>query len=255
MLIILSPAKKQDFIRQFPEIDATQPTMKASVKNLLGSLTQLNQAQIANLMSISPKLAELNYQRFQDFNPSSYNRNNAKQAVLAFQGDVYQGLQADDFSENDFVFAQDHLRILSGLYGLLRPLDLIQPYRLEMKTPLKNSKGHNLYEFWGDKLTLAVNKILASHNTKVLINLASGEYFKAIPQTKLDGKLLTIQFKEKKGDDYKVIGIHAKKARGLMTRYIIKNKVKSVKKIQQFSESDYRFSAALSDENTFVFIR
>lgn len=255
MIIVLSPAKKQDFLTTHPDISTSKPQMLSDIKLLVKELQTYSPLKLKKLMSVSDKLAQLNFERYQDFKPSSFTLSNSKQAAFAFQGDVYQGLMINDFTAKQRAFAQDHLLILSGLYGYLRPLDLIQPYRLEMKTALKNSRGANLYEFWGNKITKAINSALASHKNKLLINLASNEYFKAIQPNDIDGKLINIHFKEYKNGAYKVIGIHAKRARGLMARFIMKNSIDSLARIKKFTDNDYRFNTTLSTDDTLVFTR
>ncbi len=205
-------------------------------------------------MSISDNLATLNAQRYESYE-QPFSLDNAKQSVLAFKGDVYNGLNTDGLTPNDLRFAQEHLRILSGLYGLLRPLDLIQPYRLEMGTKLKNKKGKDLYAFWGNKITELLNEDLATQKDKILVNLASKEYFKAIQPRDLEGKLLTISFKEYRDDKYKVIAFNAKKARGLMSRFIIQKRIMDVEKIKTFDLEDYFFNPDLSDDKEWVFTR
>ncbi len=178
----------------------------------MGQLRQLSALDIAEMMKVSMKIAELNFDRFEAWK-RPFTLKNSKQALLAFKGDVYSGLNAADFSEDDLVFAQDHLRILSGLYGLLRPLDLMQPYRLEMGRKLETACGNTLYKFWGEALTRGLNKVLSGQKRPVLINLASNEYFKAVKPELLEGQLINPVFKERKGETYKIIGIHDKKAR------------------------------------------
>jgi cytoplasmic iron level regulating protein YaaA (DUF328/UPF0246 family) len=211
-------------------------------------------AKISSLMKISDKLAGLNADRYAQWS-TPFNADNAKQAVLAFNGDVYIGLQAQTFEQQDFDFAQQHLRILSGLYGLLKPLDLMQAYRLEMGTKLATSRGKNLYEFWGDIITTKLNKDLAAQGDNVLINLASNEYFKAVKPRNLDGMIVNPVFKDEKNGEYKIISFYAKKARGLMARYIIKNRLDDVSQLRNFDLEGYSFSAALSTPEQPVFVR
>lgn len=255
MLILLSPAKKQDFATQHPQIDATKPLAAKEAAILVNALKTLKKAQIVKLMHVSDKIAELNYQRFQDFNPSTYNRNNAKQAIFAFRGDAYRALDVDTLKPKALHFLQQHLIILSGLYGYLRPLDLIQPYRLEMKTALNNPRGKDLYQFWNGRIAKGLATLLAPHKNKTIINLASAEYFKAVSQAIDPQSILTITFKEKKGSDYKVIGINAKRARGAMTRYIAEHNITTPKKLMAFDKDGYAFNAALSSEREWVFTR
>lgn len=251
MLMIISPSKTQNFDPP-PVIDYTMPTQTAQTQTLVQQLRQYSPEDLGKLMKISPKLSDLNWQRYHDFQ-DSFTPENAKQALLAFKGDVYNGIEVDTYSQDDFAFAQKHLRILSGLYGLLKPLDLIQPYRLEMGTKLQTEKGKTLYDFWGDQLTEALNADLDPDAT--LVNLASGEYFKAIQPQKLKGKVLHIAFKENKNGTYKVIGIHAKRARGLMVNYAVQNRITDPEGLQGFDVEGYIFNPSLSEEAEWVFCR
>ncbi|SMN16026.1 UPF0246 protein YaaA [uncultured Candidatus Thioglobus sp.] len=249
MLAVISPSKTQDF--STPDIhDHTFTRQLDESKVLVNILKDKTQSELIKLMSISEKLATLNYGRFQDFS-TPFNFKNSKQALLAFKGDVYTGIDVPNLSKKDLEFAQNHLRMLSGLYGVIRPLDLIAPYRLEMGTRLENPKGKNLYEFWGDK----ISKVLNEDEPEVIINLASNEYFKGIDQKALKAKIINIAFKEFKGDKYKIIGIYAKRARGLMVQYIIKNRIKNPQDLKAFSMEDYRFREDMSDSTTWVFTR
>ena len=205
-------------------------------------------------MKISDKLAELNYQRFQDFE-TPFTPDNAKQALLVFKGDVYRGMNVEDYSEEELAFAQKHLRILSGLYGVLRPLDLMQPYRLEMGTKLETQTGKNLYEFWGDRLSQLINGDLEKEPDPCLVNLASNEYFKSIDRKSLKARVLNIAFKENKGGKYKVVAIHAKRARGLMVDYVIRNRIEAPEGMKDFDAEGYQYSEALSDSDNWVFCR
>ncbi|MEG2043286.1 MAG: peroxide stress protein YaaA, partial [Hafnia sp.] len=224
MLIIISPAKTLDYESPLATTRFTQPELLDRSAELMEYCRELTPAQIGSLMKISDKLAGLNAARFAEWQPN-FTPENARQAILAFKGDVYTGLQAEDFSEQDFDFAQQHLRMLSGLYGLLRPLDLMMPYRLEMGIKLHNAKGNDLYSFWGDLLTEKLNQQLKAQGDNVLINLASDEYFKAVKPAKLDGQLIKPVFLDEKGGKFKVISFYAKKARGLMSRFIIQNQL------------------------------
>ena len=205
-------------------------------------------------MGISPKLAQLNVQRFSDWKPP-FNPSNAKQAILAFKGDVYMGLDAETYNARDFTFAQKNLRILSGLYGLLRPLDLIQPYRLEMGTRLENKRGKDLYDFWGDRITLHLVDELNHHRNKTLINLASNEYFKSVNTSLLPARLITPVFKDYSKGSYKVLSFFAKKARGAMASFIIKNRVSKPDELKDFDIDGYKFNLDLTIENQWVFTR
>lgn len=250
MLALLSPSKTLDEAPIKPLKSASLPLFLSHSNLLINNLKSLSEKNVSALMGISPKLAALNSTRFKSFS-TPFTPKNAKPAVLMFKGDVYAGLRADQFSAADLTFAQEHLRILSGLYGILRPLDLIQPYRLEMGTSLKNPKGNNLYKFWGDSITEALNNA----KTSTIINLASEEYFKAVHPQKLTAPLITPVFKEKKGKEYKVIGLFAKKARGMMVRYLIENRLKNPQDLKCFNTDGYSFNAALSSQDRWVFTR
>ncbi len=202
-------------------------------------------------MGISENLANLNEERFKTFQ-KDYNFENSKQALLAFKGDVYTKIEVDSFTKEDFEFAQEHLRILSGLYGLLKPMDLIQPYRLEMGTRLENKKGKNLYEFWDKKIAKAINEAAGD---KVIVNLASQEYFKAVDLKTVKSPIITIHFKEYKNDNYQVIGFFAKQARGMMVDYAIKNRITDPSELKLFNIEGYEFSETLSDKGNWVFVR
>lgn len=254
MLIVISPAKTLDFDTPSPLKKFTQPIFLDHAQELIDTLRAYDPTQISQLMGISDKLGELNWQRFQEWIPT-FTPDNAKPALLAFRGDVYTGLDADSFTRADFDYAQKHLRILSGLYGLLKPLDLMQAYRLEMSTTLRNARGRNLYEFWGDQITEALNLELAKLKKPVLINLASEEYFKAVRPKRLAGEVLTPHFKERKGSDYKIVSFYAKKARGLMSAYILKHRIETLDGLKEFAVDGYCFNAGLSSERDWVFTR
>ena len=254
MLIVISPAKTLDFETPVATKKFSQPLFLDQSALLVDELRQLDPSQISALMAISSKLGELNHQRFMNWS-TPFAPSNAKQALFAFRGDVYTGLDADSFSATDLTFAQNHLRILSGLYGVLKPLDLMQPYRLEMGTALPNARGKNLYAFWGESITSALNQELAKRRTKVLINLASGEYFKAVHPKALAVEVITPIFKERKGDDYKIVSFFAKKARGLMAAYIVKNRLRQIEAIKSFAQAGYRYNAHYSSGNDWVFTR
>jgi len=255
MLALLSPAKSQDFDTPAPITQTTQPTFKTEIKTLVDTCRQLNKAEIAKLMHISPKLAQLNYERFQNFDTAHFDQINAKQSLFSFQGDVYKGLDAASLTEEDIKFAQQSLVMISGLYGLLRPLDLMQPYRLEMKTSLKNPRGKDLYAFWGNTLSQQLNTWLGSHTNKTIINLASNEYWRAINNKILDADIIQIDFKEAKDGSFKTIGIHAKRARGLMARHIIRHQLNSPNALKHFTEAGYVYNTELSKPNHLVFTR
>lgn len=254
MLTIISPAKTLDYESELATKRFTQPDLLDKSSQLIAIAKKLSPAEIASLMGISDKLAHLNAERFNDWQPD-FSPKNARQAILAFKGDVYTGLQAENFSEKDFDFAQQHLRMLSGLYGLLRPLDLMQPYRLEMGIRLNNPQGTNLYAFWGDLLTEKLNAVLKEQGDNILVNLASDEYFKAVKPAKLDAEIIKPVFLDQKNGNYKVISFYAKKARGLMSRFIIKERLTQRKQLQEFSLEGYQFDAARSGGNELVFTR
>ncbi len=250
MLLVISPAKTLDFSN--PEYSShTQLDFPTEVKDLVGVLRKKSASQISKLMHLSDSLAGLNEERYKTFN-ETFSPENSKQALLAFKGEVYAKMEADQFSAEDLEFAQQHLRILSGLYGLLKPLDLIQPYRLEMGTPLKTKKGSNLYQYWGNKISKALNEV---GQGKILVNLASQEYFKAVDQKTLKLPVITIHFKEHKDGKYQVVGFFAKQARGLMARYAILNRITDPEQLKVFREEGYEFSASLSSAQDWVFVR
>ena len=254
MLIIISPAKKLDF-ESLPQTDEfSMPDCLDDASELIDTLRGYSAKQLEKLMHLSSNLAQLNYDRYHDWS-QPFTPQNAKQSVLTFKGDVYAGMNIESFSDDDLAFTQEHLRILSGLYGLLRPLDLMQPYRLEMGTKLKNNRGKNLYEFWGQTITDLLNKQLQAIGSDTLVNLASNEYYKSVKPKAINGSVITPIFKEKKNDAYKVIGIYAKKARGMMSAYILKNKLENVEDIKQFNEAGYAFNKDLSTDTDWVFTR
>jgi cytoplasmic iron level regulating protein YaaA (DUF328/UPF0246 family) len=254
MLIVVSPAKNLDYQSTPVTKDFTQPTLLDQSQLLINKCRQLSPAKISSLMKISDKLAGLNADRYAQWS-TPFDLGNAKQALLAFNGDVYTGLQAQSFDQQDFDFAQQHMRILSGLYGLLKPLDLMQAYRLEMGTKLTTKRGKNLYEFWGDIITTKLNKDLAAQGDNVLINLASNEYFKAVKPKDLDGMIVNPVFKDEKNGQFKIISFYAKKARGLMARYIIKNRLSDVSQLQNFDLEGYRYDPQQSTTEHPVFMR
>jgi cytoplasmic iron level regulating protein YaaA (DUF328/UPF0246 family) len=254
MLLIISPAKTLDFENASHTELFTQGDFLVHAETLISQLQNLNPDNISALMKISPKLGELNHHRFMNWS-RPFTPDNAKAAVLAFRGDVYTGLNADSFDRDDFNFAQQHLRILSGLYGLLRPLDLIQPYRLEMGTRFENKDGKNLYEFWDTKITQALNKQLTEIDSQILVNLASNEYFSAVKTKTLNADIITPVFKDYKNDKYKIISFYAKKARGLMAAYIIKQRISNVEHLKAFDSEGYYFSSEQSTAREWVFLR
>ena len=258
MKIVISPAKTLDFETPAKTEVFSQPDYLDHSQQLINELKELSQADVATLMKLSDKLAALNVARFGSWS-QPFQPDNAKQALLAFKGDVYTGLDAESFSEQDFDFAQNHLRILSGLYGLLRPLDLIQPYRLEMGTKFANSKGKDLYQFWGNQLTEALNQEFAQEEKEqgkaVLVNLASNEYFKAVKAKELNARIITPVFKDWKNGQYKMISFYAKKARGLMSAYIIQNQLTEPEQLKGFDLEGYYFSEEQSKGDQWCFLR
>ncbi|WP_109419248.1 peroxide stress protein YaaA [Proteus terrae] len=254
MLITISPAKTLDFESPLATTHFTQPELLKYSQQLIKECRKLSSSDIASLMKISDKLAGLNAARFGEWQPN-FTPENARQAILAFKGDVYTGMQAELFSEDDFQFAQQHLRMLSGLYGVLRPLDLMQPYRLEMGIKLKNSKGSDLYQFWGNTITETLNKALEEQGDNILINLASDEYFKSVNPKKLNAEIVKPVFLDEKNGKYKVISFYAKKARGLMSRFIIQEKLTNKVQLKEFDLEGYQFNSAESEGNTLVFKR
>lgn len=254
MLIVISPAKTLDYDSPAATKKFTQAQFLDKSEVLIDVLKDHTAPMISKLMKISPKLAELNRDRYQTWS-RPFKKSNAKQAVLAFKGDVYMGLDVNSFSDPDFAYAQDHLRILSGLYGLLRPLDLMQPYRLEMGTRLKNPKGSNLYDFWGMTITDKLNKELKKNNSQVLLNLASNEYFKSVKPEQIKVDVVTPVFKDWKNGQYKLISFFAKKARGLMAAWVIKNEITDPEDLVNFDVDGYRYSLEESDALNPVFLR
>jgi cytoplasmic iron level regulating protein YaaA (DUF328/UPF0246 family) len=267
MLMIVSPAKNLDFESSLPIQAFTQPSMLGDAKALVKTCKKLAPSDLASLMHISDKLSILNAERFSSFT-TPFTPENARQSIFAFNGDVYTGLDAKSLSEDDIQFAQKHLRILSGLYGLLRPLDLMQPYRLEMGTKLENTRGKSLYEFWGNSITQELNKALkdASDETSravstdakgsnILINLASNEYFNSVKKKLLGATIITPHFKDEKNGQYKIISFYAKKARGLMARYIIENRITCATALKNFDSVGYQYNASESTATELVFKR
>ena len=254
MLIVISPAKKLDYSSPVAAKNHSQPELLDHSAELLQGLKKLSPQDVCALMGLSDNLGALNYERFQAWD-RPFTEDNAKPAVLAFKGDVYKGLDADSMTEKQLEWAQGHLRILSGLYGLLRPMDLMQPYRLEMGTKFANQRGKDLYQFWGNIITDEINSLLSNAKSPVLLNLASNEYFKSVQQKNIAGRIVTPVFMDKKGDKYKIISFYAKKARGLMSAFIIKNKVTAVDGIKKFNVDGYSFNSAMTDGDSWVFTR
>ncbi|NND55482.1 MAG: peroxide stress protein YaaA [Gammaproteobacteria bacterium] len=254
MLILISPAKTLDFETAPATRTATQPAFLDQSEELVHKLQGLTPRKISTLMGISEKLGTLNYERYVDWQ-RPFTKGNAKQALLAFKGDVYTGLEADTFSAAEFKFAQKHLRILSGLYGVLRPLDLIQPYRLEMGTKFSNPRGKTLYEFWGDRITDNLNAQLKSLKSDVVLNLASNEYFKSIDKKALQADVIAPAFKDLKNGKYKIISFYAKKARGQMAAWVIRRGITDPKQLKKFKVDGYSYCADMSTPGTPTFIR
>jgi len=254
MLITISPAKKLDYSTPAPASGFTLPVHLNKAAELVAVMRDKDSFDIADLMKLSMKLADLNMQRYQDWH-TPFTPDNAKQALFAFCGDVYQGLDAATLKADDIDYAQHHLRILSGLYGVLRPLDLMQPYRLEMGTRLATDYGRNLYQFWGDTITDTINQALADQGDDVLINLASNEYFSAINTANIKGRIITPVFREYRKGAYRIISFNAKKARGLMSRFIIEHRIDDPEAIKTFDLADYSFNPELSSPDEFIFTR
>ncbi|HFZ8994971.1 TPA: peroxide stress protein YaaA [Citrobacter freundii] len=254
MLILISPAKTLDYQSPLATARYTLPELLDDSQQLIHEARKLSAPQIGKLMGISDKLADLNATRFHDWQPE-FSPDNARQAILAFKGDVYTGLQAETFNDADFDFAQQHLRILSGLYGVLRPLDLMQPYRLEMGIRLDNPRGKDLYQFWGDTITGKLNDALESQGDRVVINLASDEYFKSVQPKKLNAEVIKPVFLDEKNGKFKVISFYAKKARGLMSRYIIENRLTKPEQLTAFNSEGYYYDETASAQGELVFKR
>jgi cytoplasmic iron level regulating protein YaaA (DUF328/UPF0246 family) len=253
MLLIISPAKSLN--SEKAELEKyTLPVFLKNSKELVGILKKNKVSDLMKLMDISENIAVVNYQRFRDFN-TDFNPDNAKQALIHFDGDVYDGIAAGDFTNEDFEFAQNNVRILSGLYGVLKPLDLMQAYRLEMGTALTNKNGKNLYAYWGDKITDELNRCIVSEGHKQVLNLASVEYWSAVKPNKLKAEVIEIQFKENRNGLYKVISFNAKKARGMMCRFVIKEMLRNPEEIKNFKLENYSFNEELSNEKEWIFTR
>lgn len=254
MLIVISPAKTLDFETPPGTRKSTQPQLLDRSAELVEDMQALSPDDIRGLMGVSDKIAELNHQRFMNWS-RPFDLDNAKQSILAFKGDVYTGLQAETLDSKQLSFAQQHLRILSGLYGLLRPLDLMQPYRLEMGVKFANRGGKNLYEFWGEDITLGLNAQLKKLKSDVLVNLASNEYFKSVKAGSLNAEVITPVFKDLKSGKYKIISFYAKKARGQMARFIIENAIEDPAGLKGFDTDGYRYDAKQSTARELVFTR
>jgi cytoplasmic iron level regulating protein YaaA (DUF328/UPF0246 family) len=256
MIIVLSPAKSLDYETPPHVKKHTLPDFVDDAAELIGGLRRLSPQDIASLMDISDQLAHLNFQRYADWSPT-FDASNSKQAVLAFNGDVYEGFDAKSLSASDLDYAQQHVRVLSGLYGLLRPLDLLQPYRLEMGTRFENNRGKDLYAFWGARITQALNQQLDKKKagSRALINCASTEYFKSVKPKLLAAPVITPVFEDWKGGRYKIISFHAKRARGLMARYAVENRFDTPEQLKTFDSEGYAFDEDASNDSTYVFRR
>ena len=255
MILLLSPAKIQNFTSQQYVNDYTLPAFLDSAEILVHKIKQLSRTELAELLDINSNLAQLNADRHFNWQVP-FTTKNAKQTVFVFNGEVFRGLDAGSFTPDEFVYLQSHLRILSGLYGVLRPLDLIQPYRLDVSTRLDTGTGKNLYAFWGNLITEALNEAIKdSGGPQVLLNLASGEYFKCINRRKLEAEVIDFDFLENKNNSYKPIVVYIKKARGLMVRYVIQNRIENVDDLKGFNEDGYWFNTGLSTEKKLVFTR
>lgn len=254
MLFVLSPAKNLNEKDPAPIGRHTLPDLLPEAERLMAELRQLAPHQLAELMHVSDKIALLNAERNAAWH-TPFTPENAKQAVYMFNGDVYEGLSAETLDSDGIDYLQRHVRLLSGLYGLLRPLDLMQPYRLEMGTPFANRRGKNLYEYWGGTITELLNRTLKEHKAGTLINLASQEYFKAVRPEKLDAGIITPVFKDEKNGQYKIISFYAKRARGLMVRYAAQNAIENAEQLKNFDLDGYQYNAAASNENEWIFQR
>jgi cytoplasmic iron level regulating protein YaaA (DUF328/UPF0246 family) len=254
MITVISPAKTLDFGAQCLTSKSSQPEFLDHSAELIAKLRTLKEGQLSELMGISEKLASLNAERYRDWS-QPFSEDNAKQALLAFKGDVYTGFDLESWAAKDFDYAQKHLRILSGLYGVLRPLDLMQAYRLEMGTGLATKRGKNLYAFWGTIITEAINDALAESKSKVLVNLASNEYFSSIVPGKLKADIVVPVFKDEKNGKYKIISFFAKKARGMMSDFILRNRIRKPVDLRGFDTAGYTFDEAGSSAREMVFLR
>lgn len=254
MLTLLSPSKTLDTSPAPQGLPTTQPRLEKDISVLLNRCRKLSARSLRRLMDLSEPLAQLNYERFQEIS-LPFTDENAKPCLLMFQGDVYKGLDAESLSPRDLEWAQDRLRIISGFYGLLRPLDLIQPYRLEMGTRLSNTRGKNLYRFWGTRLASALNTDLAELPETAVLDLASGEYSRAVPARYIESPVLSASFQEVRDGQPKTIGFLVKRARGLMARFVIENRIEDPRDLKDFSAEGYTYRADLSEEKRFVFTR
>ncbi|MBJ04460.1 MAG: hypothetical protein CMP65_00975 [Flavobacteriales bacterium] len=254
MITILSPAKTLDFETLNSSSQFTIPQFLSESDSLIKVLKKLSIKDISTTMKISHNLSEINYERFHNWT-SEFNLSNSKQSIFCFKGGVYIGLDVEKFSIDDLNYSQNYLRVLSGLHGVLRPLDLIKPYRLEMGTKLKTKKGKNLYDFWGEKITRSLNDCLLKNNSKQILNLASNEYFSSIVQNKLKASIIDVKFLDLKNNVYKTISFFAKKARGAMASFVIQNQIQNIEDLKKFNRLGYRFDVEKSQPNSLVFTR
>jgi len=255
MIVLLSPAKTLDYETPLPLQSFSVSEHLKKSEELIGELRKKDPQGLSGLMGLSDKLANLNFERNMNWEPPISPSEDSRQAIFAFKGDVYTGLSAYSLNKADFKFLDKHVRILSGLYGILKPLDLMSPYRLEMGTKLKNSKGKNLYDFWGSDISESINQSISTHKNKTILNLASVEYFSSVKQGSLAGKVVSPVFKDYKNGKYKIISFFAKKARGLMTRYLIENRIDSPDGLADFNCDGYKYSKSESTDQSPVFLR
>jgi cytoplasmic iron level regulating protein YaaA (DUF328/UPF0246 family) len=254
MIILMNSSKTLDFQQKARISKHTSPELEKDAGQLVKQLKKLSAADFSKLLKTSEKLTELNIQRYANWQTQA-KKSNAKQALLAFRGDIYSGMDVDDYKIKDFNFAQKHVRILSGLYGILRPLDLIQPYRLEMATQLATARGKNIYDFWRTRINEILKALLKQEKSGVLVNLCSQEYFKAVKSDLLDVKVITPAFKEFKDGSYRFVTIYAKKARGLMCNFIIQNHLNRLEDLKLFNAAGYQFNKNISSDTEYVFTR
>ena len=255
MLILVSPAKTLDYESELDVKDFSVAPLLSDSELLIKELQQKNPDDLSSLMGLSEKLSLLNFDRNMNWRRPTKPSDSARQAIFAFKGDVYQGLDASSLSKSEIKYANKNLCILSGLYGLLKPLDLMYPYRLEMGTKMKNNRGNNLYEFWGSKVTELVNELAMDNRSKAIVNLASVEYFSVLKTDQINLPIINPVFKDYKNGQYKIVSFFAKKARGLMSRFIIQNKIKKSEDLMDFNLDGYRYSKKESKENSPVFLR
>lgn len=255
MITLLSPAKTLDYESPLPVKDFSVPENLRQSKQLIKALRKKDPQDLSDLMGLSEKLANLNFERNMNWEPPVKHSDDIRQAIFAFKGDVYTGLSAYSLKKSDINFLDKHVRILSGLYGILKPLDLMSPYRLEMGTKLETSEGKDLYEFWGQEITNSINESISTHKSKYILNLASVEYFSSVKKDLLDGEVISPVFKDYKNGKYKIISFFAKKARGSMTRYLVENRIDSPKDISGFDYDGYKYSKSESTEYSPVFLR